>query len=74
MHRVDVIEYFDSVKIAPPLQVSKIDSVINELKSKIQYYQTSEHETVQKEKPTTKKVVSEKQVLKENDFPTLWLK
>lgn len=71
MHRVDVIEYFDAVKIVPPLQTSQIESVINELKFKIQYYQTSEHESIQKEKPTTKKVASEKPVLKENDFPTL---
>jgi len=35
MHRVDVIEYFDAVKIVPPLQTSQIDSVINELKFKI---------------------------------------
>ncbi len=71
MHRVDVIEYFDAVKIAPPLQTSQIENVINELKFKIQYYQTSEHESIQKEKPTPKKVLSEKPVLIENDFPTL---
>jgi hypothetical protein len=68
---VDVIEYFDAVKIAPPLQTSQIEAVVGELKFKIQYYQTSEHESIQKEKPTAKKVVAEKQVLKENDFPTL---
>jgi len=88
-HQMDVLTYFDSVKVAPPLDSSKLPITLQALKEKKEYYQklseteqaNADNKTEKKEEAKTadragKRSPQKKQhpsSLKEEDFPMIKL-
>ena len=72
-HKFDVLGFFENMKVAPPMVVSKLEGTIKVLQEKKEYFESQTEKVVEKKEETEKRAPPKQKKLdfQEAEFPSI---